>query len=70
MAVRAARAARVIERLAVKTGVREPVVEMRTGDPDGRAWGRCRPSITPDGRYYAFVYARRLSDLYVVEGLR
>lgn len=61
----------VLERLAVKTGAgaREPVVEMRTSDPTG-AMGPLSPVITPDGRYYAFVYARRLSDLYVVEGLR
>ena len=59
----------LIERLAVKTGVREPVVELRTGDMTG-AMGPLSPVITPDGRYYAFVYARRLSDLYVVEGLR
>jgi hypothetical protein len=31
--------------------------------------GPLSPVITPDGRYYAYVYARRLSDLYVVEGL-
>ena len=53
----------------MNTGVREPVVEMRTSDPTG-AMGPLSPVITPDGRYYAFVYARRLSDLYVVEGLR
>ena len=51
------------------TGSREPVVEMRTSDPAG-ALGPLSPVITPDGRHYAFVYARRLSDLYVVEGLR
>jgi eukaryotic-like serine/threonine-protein kinase len=59
----------LVERLAVKTGVREPVVELRTSDPAG-ALGPLSPVITPDGRYYAFAYARRLSDLYVVEGLR
>jgi Tol biopolymer transport system component len=59
----------VVERLGVTTGVREPVVEMRTSDPSG-ALGPLSPVITPDGRYYAFVYARRLSDLYLVEGLR
>jgi DNA-binding winged helix-turn-helix (wHTH) protein len=58
-----------IERLAIETGVREPVVELRNSDPTG-AMGPLSPVITPDGRYYAFVYARRLSDLYVVEGLR
>lgn len=59
----------LVERLAVKTGVRAPVVELRTSDPAG-AMGPLSPVITPDGRYYAFTYARRLSDLYVVEGLR
>jgi DNA-binding winged helix-turn-helix (wHTH) protein/Tol biopolymer transport system component len=59
----------VLERLSVTTGHREPVVEMRSSDPTG-AMGPLSPVITPDGRYYAFVYARRLSDLYVVEGLR
>lgn len=58
-----------VERLSVATGEREPVVEMRTPDTTG-AMGPLSPVITPDGRYYAFVYARRLSDLYVVEGLR
>jgi hypothetical protein len=59
----------VVERLDVRTGVRSPAAEMRTRDTIG-ALGPLSPVITPDGRYYAFVYARRLSDLYVVEGLR
>lgn len=59
----------LVERLELKTGAREPVVEMPTSDPTG-AMGPFSPVITPDGRYYAFVYARRLSDLYVVDGLR
>ena len=57
-----------IERLSVTGGGREPVVEMRASDPAG-ALGPLSPVITPDGRHHAFVYARRLSDLYVVEGL-
>ena len=59
----------VIERVDVKTGVRETAVELRNSDATG-AMGPLSPVITPDGRYYAYVYARRLSDLYVVEGLR
>jgi dipeptidyl aminopeptidase/acylaminoacyl peptidase len=59
----------LLERLALTTGIREPVIDMQTSDPTG-AVGPLSPVITPDGRHYAFVYARRLSDLYVVEGLR
>ncbi len=59
----------VIERLDVRTGARAAAAELRTGDPTG-AIGPLSPVITPDGRHYAFVYARRLSDLYVVDGLR
>jgi Tol biopolymer transport system component len=58
-----------VERLSIRGERREPVVDMRTGDAAG-AMGPLSPVITPDGRYYAFVYARRLSDLYVVDGLR
>ena len=29
-----------------------------------------QPTLTPDGRYYAYSYARTLSDLFLVEGLR
>jgi dipeptidyl aminopeptidase/acylaminoacyl peptidase len=59
----------VVERLSVTTGLREPAAELRTPDPIG-AMGPLSPVITPDGRYYAFDYARRLSDLYLVEGLK
>jgi DNA-binding winged helix-turn-helix (wHTH) protein/Tol biopolymer transport system component len=59
----------LVERLSVHGGRREPVVDMRTGDEAG-AMGPLSPVITPDGRHYAFVYARRLSDLYVVDGVR
>ena len=28
------------------------------------------PLPTPDGKYYVYSYIRRLSDLYVAEGLK
>ena len=68
MAVRAARPARVWSGSRC-SGLREPAAEVPHSDPVG-AMGPLSPVITPDGRFYAFVYARRLSDLYVVDGLR
>jgi len=26
--------------------------------------------VTPDGKFYAYTYARQLTDLFVVEGLK
>jgi dipeptidyl aminopeptidase/acylaminoacyl peptidase len=58
-----------IARLDVRTGRREPWLEVRPPDVAGV------PSIfvvylTPDGRSYVYSFARRLSSLYLVEGLR
>jgi tRNA A-37 threonylcarbamoyl transferase component Bud32/Tol biopolymer transport system component len=55
-----------IFRLDLETGVREPWKDLTPADPagvPGIAW----VCLTPDGRSYAYTYARVLSDLYLVE---
>ncbi len=58
-----------IYRLEISTGRREPWKEFTLPDPAGlddfRAAG-----ITPDGKAFVFTYLQKLSDLYVVDGLR
>jgi hypothetical protein len=57
-----------IVRLDPKTGRREPWRELGPPDLSGVV-GVGNISLTPDGRAYAYNYARQLSDLYVVAGL-
>ncbi len=58
-----------IARLDLRTGRRQPWKELRPADPAGVLdikW----TLLTPDGRSYFYNYDRRLSDLYLAEGLR
>jgi Tol biopolymer transport system component len=56
-------------RLDLATGRSEPWKEMAPADPAGlrRLIG---PRMSADGKAYAYTYARQLSDLYLVEGLK
>jgi len=51
------------------TGARRPFVEIVPPDPSG-VWGIQMLRITPSGRAYAYSVVRRLSDLYLIEGLK
>jgi hypothetical protein len=51
------------------TGQREVWKEVVLADATG-AWPIDGVCIKPDGSAYVYNFARRLSDLYVVEGLR
>jgi Tol biopolymer transport system component len=56
-------------RLDVETGARQPWKVLMPGDPTGVSFIR-PPHFTPDGESYAYSYARILSRLYRVNGLR
>ena len=56
-------------RLELATGRRKFVRELQPADPVGLRV-MTNTVLTPDGRSYAYVYARELSDLYLVSGLR
>jgi dipeptidyl aminopeptidase/acylaminoacyl peptidase len=56
-------------RLDVETGRRELWKELLPADPAG-VERISNVLVTPDGKGYAYCYARLLSDLFVVEGLR
>ncbi len=56
-------------RVDLKTGERVLWKELFPEDPAGVA-AILPPLLTPDGRFYAYSYARLLSDLYLVEGLK
>jgi hypothetical protein len=58
-----------ISRLDLSTGRREPWKELKPPDPVG-VWGVMSILLTPDGQSYAYNYARMLSDLYLVDGLK
>jgi hypothetical protein len=58
-----------VYRLDVATGARQPWKELMPSDPTGVTFIRA-PHITPDGEAYAYSYARTLSRLYLVKGLR
>jgi Tol biopolymer transport system component len=60
-----------VARLDLVTGTREPWLELVppdltavTGPMIGLVW------LTPNGRFYAYAYARRPLDLFLVEGLK
>ena len=55
-------------RVDLKTGERETWRELEPPERSGIV-GVGNISLTPDGRAYAYNYARQLSDLYVVAGL-
>ncbi|MFY9550494.1 MAG: protein kinase [Thermoanaerobaculia bacterium] len=58
-----------VYRLDVETGARQPWKELMPGDPTGVSFIR-PPHFTRDGESYAYSYARTLSRLYLVKGLR
>ena len=58
-----------VYRLEVATGRREEWKVLAPPDPAG-VFAITGVSIAPDGKTYAFDYMRRLSELYVAEGLR
>jgi hypothetical protein len=51
------------------TGRREFWKELGPADATG-VWPPDSQYVTPDGSAYIYSFARRLSDLYVVEGLK
>jgi eukaryotic-like serine/threonine-protein kinase len=55
-------------RLDTATGRREPWRELLPAERSGLV-GVGNVTVTPDGKAYAYNYARQLSDLYVVAGL-
>jgi Tol biopolymer transport system component len=59
----------IVTRIDLATGKRTVWMELRPADPagvDSIGGG----AITPDEKSYVYAYARTLSDLYVVEGLK
>jgi serine/threonine protein kinase/Tol biopolymer transport system component len=58
-----------VTRLDVGTGRRETWKDLLPADPAG-VERISNVLVTPDGKGYAYCYARLLSDLFVVEGLR
>jgi Tol biopolymer transport system component len=57
-----------VSRLDLGTGRREAVRSFELSDPAGAFMGDV--ALTPDGRSYAYRWARFLDDLYLVRGLR
>ncbi|MGH9399346.1 MAG: WD40 repeat domain-containing protein, partial [Thermoanaerobaculia bacterium] len=55
--------------LDVETGRRELWKELMPVDPAG-VERISNVVVTPDGKFYAYTYARQLTDLFVVEGLK
>jgi hypothetical protein len=51
------------------TGARRPFLQVTPPDASG-VWGIQMLRITPSGRAYAYSIIRRLSDLYLIEGLK
>ncbi len=58
-----------ITRVDIETGRREEWKDLLPADPAG-VERISNVLVTPDGKSYAYCYARLLSDLFVVEGLR
>ena len=58
-----------ITRLDVATGKRESFKDLMPADPSG-VERISNVLVTPDGKGYAYCFARLLSDLFVVEGLK
>jgi Tol biopolymer transport system component len=58
-----------IDRLDPATGRRQPWRELAPADPAG-VTGVTTVILTADARSYAYTYVRRLSNLYLVEGLK
>jgi Tol biopolymer transport system component len=58
-----------VARVEVETGKREIWKELLPADPAG-VERISNVLVSPDGKYYVYCYARLLSDLFVVEGLK
>jgi Tol biopolymer transport system component len=58
-----------VSRLDIASGKRELWKELLPADASG-VTEVTSPLPTPDGKYYVYTYIRRLSDLYVAEGLK
>ncbi len=58
-----------VSRLNISTGDRQPLLELTPRDPAGVV-GIDNLNMTRDGQTYVYSFVRRLSDLYVVEGIR
>jgi hypothetical protein len=58
-----------IDRYDPWTGSKVFVKEFMPADPSGIS-GMSSVTMTPDEKHYAFNYRRRLSELFLVEGLR
>ena len=58
----------VVERLDLDSGRRTPAVTIRAHDPAGLRLSIF--AISRDAKYYVHTYARLLSDLYIVNGLK
>ena len=58
-----------VTRLDPATGERQPVLSFTLPDPAGFQFFRS-VHMTPDGRTFAFTFSRKLSELYVVDGVR
>jgi Tol biopolymer transport system component len=59
-----------IDRLDIATGRRQPWKELGPPDLAGVTGLSSIVAFTPDARGYAYTYIRRLSNLYLVEGLK
>ena len=57
-----------LERLDPWTGKKELVKEFMPADPGGIT-GMSSVTMTPDAKTFAFNYRRRISELFLVEGL-
>jgi hypothetical protein len=57
-----------VARLDLASGHRDPVAEILP--PDVVGVSGVQVTMARDGKAYAYWYARRLSELYVVEGIR
>src|SRR6185436_2956076 len=58
-----------VDRIDIATGKRTRLVTLQPPDPVGIA-GLPMVQMTPDGTAYAYNVVRRLSELYLVEGLK
>jgi hypothetical protein len=58
-----------VVRLNPETGARRPFLQITPSDPSG-VWGIRNLQVTPSGSAYTYSVIRKLSDLYVIEGLK
>jgi hypothetical protein len=56
-------------RVNIATGARQLWKEIRPDDLAG-VFGTVRVLVTHDGRFYAYSYARYLSELFLVDGVK